>query len=221
MDRTKESGAAGVRRLRLAGMALIVLLVALNVVVNAGLTYGFDVGLFRAVNSGSMSHLLDDVMIVFTLYGREVVWGGVIIALFFLGGRRGKEAAITMGFVFLVLFGLGSGWKAFEMRLRPYDVLDGVRLLVEKESDYAFPSGHTTIVAGGVVIAWLYVRKNYAIILTVEASLVAFSRIYTGVHFPTDVAGGALLGVGCALIICSYPKLTESIYEKLPSRLKA
>jgi membrane-associated phospholipid phosphatase len=76
-------------------------------------------------------------------------------------------------------------------------------------------------VSGGVVIAWLYFRKRYAIILTVEASLVAFSRIYTGVHFPTDVAGGALLGAGYAIIIGSYPKLTEWIYKKLPARLKA
>jgi hypothetical protein len=119
MDRAMEGGVARVRRLRLAGMALIALLVSLNVAVNVGLTYGFDVGLFRAVNSWSTSYLVDDVMIVFTLYGREVIWGGVMIALFFLGGRRGKEAAITMGFVFLILISVVSGWKALEMRPVP------------------------------------------------------------------------------------------------------
>ena len=209
------------RRLRLAGIALIVLLAALNISVNAGLTQGFDVVSFRAVNSWSSSPLMDEAMIVLSLYGRELVWGGVMVALFFLGGKRGKEAAITMGIVFLILTGLGYGWKVLDMRARPYDVLDGVRLLIGKESDYGFPSGHTLIVSGGVVVAWLYLRRGYAIILTAEASLVAFSRIYVGVHFPTDVAGGVLLGAGCALIICSYPKLTESIYERLPSQLKA
>ena len=212
---------AMVRRLRLTGIALIALLGALNVAVNAGLTQGFDLVVFRAVNSWSPSPYVDTVMIVFSLHGRELVWGGVIVALFFLGGKREKGAAIAMVIVFLILAGLGYGWKTLEMRPRPYDVLDGVRLLIDKESDFGFPSGHTLIVSGGVIVAWLYLRKSYAIILTAEASLVAFSRIYVGVHFPTDVAGGALLGAGCALIICSYPWLIESVYNRLPSRLKA
>ena len=221
MGRATELGGAYVRRLRLAGIALIVLLAALNISVNAGLTQEFDVASFRAVNSWSSSPLMDEAMIVLSLYGRELVWGGVMAALFFLGEKRGKEAAITMGIVFLILTGLGYGWKALDMRARPYDVLDGVRLLIGKESDYGFPSGHTLIVSGGVVVAWLYLKRGYAIILTAEASLVAFSRIYVGVHFPTDVAGGVLLGAGCALIVCSYPKLTESIYERLPNQLMA
>ena len=210
-----------VRRLRLIGIALIVFLVALNVALNAGLTQGFDMVVFRAVNSWSPSSYVDAMMIIFSLYGRELVWGGVIITLFFIGGKREKGAAIAMVVVFLTVMGLGYGWKALEMRPRPYDILNGVRLLIDKESDFGFPSGHTLIVSGGVVVAWLYLRKSYAIILTAEASLVAFSRIYVGVHFPTDVAGGALLGAGCTLIICSYPWLIESVYNRLPSRLKA
>jgi membrane-associated phospholipid phosphatase len=221
MGRATKLGGAYVSRLRLAGIALIILLAALNISVSAGFTQGFDVVSFRAVNSWSFSPLMDEAMIVLSLYGRELVWGGVLTALFFLGGKRGKEAAITMGIVFLILTGLGYGWKALDMRARPYDVLDGVRLLIGKESDYGFPSGHTLIVSGGVVVAWLYLRRGYAIILTAEASLVAFARIYVGVHFPTDVAGGVLLGAGCALIACSYPKLTESIYERLPNQLMA
>ena len=143
-----------------------------------------------------------------------------MVVLFFLGARREKEAAITLGVVFLLLIGVGYSLKALDMRLRPYDVLDGVRLLIGKEPDFGFPSGHTLIVSGGVVVVWLYFRKSYAAILTAEASIVAFSRIYVGVHFPTDAFGGALLGAGCALLICSYPMLTESVYDRLPSRLK-
>ena len=70
--------------------------------------------------------------------------------------------------VFLTVMGLGYGWKALEMRPRPYDILNGVRLLIDKDSDFGFPSGHTLIVSGGVVVAWFYLRKSYAIILTAE-----------------------------------------------------
>jgi undecaprenyl-diphosphatase len=200
---------------------LIGLYVALNISVNAGLTQGFDVASFTAVNSWSPSALLDSVMVIFSLYGRELVWGGAIAGLFFLGGEREKRTAITLGLVFLILTGVGYSLKALDSRPRPYDVLEGVRLLIGRESDYSFPSGHTLIVSGGAVVIWLYMRRGFAIILTAEASLVAFSRVYVGVHFPTDVAGGALLGAGCALLICSYPMLIESAYERLPSRLKA
>jgi undecaprenyl-diphosphatase len=209
------------RRLRLAGATLIVIFVALNITVNAGITQGFDFGLFQAINSWSPLALMDSVMIFFSLYGRELIWGGVMVLLFFLGGEREKKIAITLGLVFLILACLGYSLKALEMRARPYDVLDDVRLLIGWESDFGFPSGHTLIVFGGATVIWLYMRRGLAIILTAEASLVAFSRIYVGVHFPTDVAGGVFLGVGCALLVCSYPILVESVYEMLPSRLKA
>jgi undecaprenyl-diphosphatase len=208
-------------QLRLAGIILIVIFVALNIVVNAGITEGFDFGVFRAVNSWSPSTLMDSTMIFFSLYGREVVWGGLMVVFFFFGGKREKKAAITLGLVFLILVCLGYGLKALDMRARPYDVLDGVRLLIGEESDFGFPSGHTLIVFGGSAVVWFYLRRSYAIILTVEASLVAFSRVYVGVHFPTDAIGGALLGVGCAILVRSYPMLTESVYDRLFSRLKA
>lgn len=143
------------------------------------------------------------------------------MGLFLLGGEREKRAAITLCLVFLTLTGVGYGVKALDMRPRPYDVLDNVRLLVGGESDSSFPSGHTLIVFSGAVVVWLYLRRGFAVILTAEASLVAFSRVYVGVHFPTDIAGGVLLGAGYGLLICSYPTFIELIYDKLPSRLKA
>ena len=124
-------------------------------------------------------------------------------------GRRGKESRYNHGLRVPPTFWLGVRLEGacyetpFQRRLR------WVLLLIAKETDYAFPCGQPTIVAGGVVIAWLYFRNRYAIIMTVETSLDAFSRIYTGVRFPTDVFGVALLGAGFALIICSYPKLTD------------
>ena len=217
----ERRGSAETKWLRIVGIGLILLVLVLNVAVNAGITQSFDVGLFRALNSWSPSPLVDYSMIAFSLYGRELVWGCLGITLFVLGGSREKKAAITMGIVFIILLMVGYGWKALEMRVRPFDVLDGIRLLIEREADYGFPSGHTLIVSGGVAVAWLYLRRGLAVILSVEAALVAFSRIYVGVHFPTDVVGGAMLGVGCAFIICSYPELREMIYQKLPSQLKA
>jgi undecaprenyl-diphosphatase len=60
----------------------------------------------------------------------------------------------------------------------------------------------------------------WAALLTVEACLVAYSRMYVGVHYPSDIVGGVLLGVGCALIIYSYPKVVDRVYDSLPSSLR-
>jgi membrane-associated phospholipid phosphatase len=222
MDQVTNGATGGrIRRLRLAGFTLIVLFIILNISVNAGITQGFDISLFKVINSWSPSAQMDSTMIFLSVYGRDIVWGAAILILFLLWGEREKKTAITLVLVFLILAFLGYSLKAFDMRIRPYDVLDGVRLLIGEESDYGFPSGHTLIVFGGAAVVWLYLRKSYAIILTAEASLVSFSRVYVGVHFPTDVAGGVLLGVACALLVCSYPILIDSVYMMLPRRLKA
>lgn len=79
-------------------------------------------------------------------------------------------------------------------RTRPYDVNTTVQLLVPKLHDFSFPSGHTS--ASFTAVNALYFSKDKlwkpALIL---ACLIAVSRLYLYVHYPTDVLGGLLLGV--------------------------
>lgn len=79
-------------------------------------------------------------------------------------------------------------------RTRPYDVNTTVQLLVPKLHDFSFPSGHTS--ASFTAVSALYFSKyklwKPALIL---ACLIAVSRLYLYVHYPTDVLGGLLLGV--------------------------
>lgn len=79
-------------------------------------------------------------------------------------------------------------------RTRPYDVNTTVQLLVPKLHDFSFPSGHTS--ASFTAVSALYFSKDKlwkpALVL---ACLIAVSRLYLYVHYPTDVLGGLLLGV--------------------------
>ena len=79
-------------------------------------------------------------------------------------------------------------------RTRPYDVNTTGQLLVPKLHDFSFPSGHTS--ASFTAVSALYFSKDKlwkpALIL---ACLIAVSRLYLYVHYPTDVLGGLLLGV--------------------------
>jgi membrane-associated phospholipid phosphatase len=205
--------------LQIVGLSLILSFIILGVAIDAGVLDGWDTGVFAVVNSGNYE-ALDSVMVILSLYGREVVWGALIVGLFIIGGEREKKMALTLGLIFLILIGVGYVSKTYYSRPRPYDVVDDLRLLVAKESDYNFPSGHTLIVAGGVVVAWLYLRRVWAALLSAEAALVAYSRIYVGVHYPSDVVGGVLLGAGCALIVCSETGLVDRLYDRLPKRLR-
>ena len=100
-------------------------------------------------------------------------------------------------------------------RTRPYDVNTTVQLLVPKLHDFSFPSGHTS--ASFTAVSALYFSKDKlwkpALIL---ACLIAVSRLYLYVHYPTDVLGGLLLGVLSGYI--GY-KIMEKVKNKgIPGR---
>ncbi len=199
-------------------MALFALV---GILVNEGYTQRWDAELFTVLNSWTPSPIADYAIVALSLYGRELVWGGFILGLFAFGGEREKKAALTIAVVFLILIVTGYAVKMLDYRQRPYDVIAGVRLLVPTEADSSFPSGHTLLVAGGAVIVWLRLGRRLAMIMAAEAAAVAMSRIYVGVHYPTDVLGGALLGAGVAFLIASRPSYIEKIYAALPEALKS
>ncbi len=81
-------------------------------------------------------------------------------------------------------------------RIRPYDVMEELEILVKRQVDFSFPSGHTSAgVAATFVICRMVKTKKYWIPVILLAVLIGLSRLYVGVHYPTDVLGGAILGL--------------------------
>lgn len=89
--------------------------------------------------------------------------------------------------------------KPLVARVRPYEVIDGLVLMVARASDYSFPSGHTGASFASAVAMFRHIKKPYAVLLIVLASLIAFSRLYIGIHYPTDVLGGLITGIGMGI----------------------
>lgn len=94
--------------------------------------------------------------------------------------------------------------KPIIARTRPYDINTLVELIVAKPHDYSFPSGHTAA-AFAVVSAMFFVKNRLWIPTGILAVLIAFSRMYLYVHYPTDIIGGIVVGivsgaVGAALV---------------------
>lgn len=129
-----------------------------------------------------------------------IIW--IIIALLFILIKKYRKIGITMciGLVLCLIIGNGI-LKPLIARTRPYDleINSNILIQIEKPNDYSFPSGHTLAAFTSAVIILLY-NKRLGIFAIILASLMAFSRLYFYVHFPTDVLGGIILGIAFALI---------------------
>ncbi len=104
--------------------------------------------------------------------------------------------------------------KHLVARPRPYTQIPGLQLLVPLASDWSFPSGHSSslLCAGTVCLARL--PKKAGVPLFVLALLIALSRLYVGIHYPTDVICGVLLGIVLAL-------LAMKIFDAIDARVTA
>lgn len=88
--------------------------------------------------------------------------------------------------------------KTLVARIRPYEVVEGLRLLIEKPHDYSFPSGHTCASFAAALVYYRMLPKKWGIAAVVLASLIAFSRMYLGVHYPSDILAGLAIGAFAA-----------------------
>jgi undecaprenyl-diphosphatase len=104
--------------------------------------------------------------------------------------------------------------KPLVNRARPYEVIDGLTSVIGPMSDKSFPSGHSCAAFLIAVILYNNVPKKYGIFSLVIACLIAISRIYMGVHYPTDVICGALIGIIIGITVSKlYPK-AEAYFKK-------
>ena len=90
--------------------------------------------------------------------------------------------------------------KNLVARTRPYEVVDGLKLLIEKQSDYSFPSGHTGSSFASAIVLWKELPGKYGVMALIVAVLIAYSRLYVGVHYPSDVLAGVVIGTVLALV---------------------
>jgi undecaprenyl-diphosphatase len=178
---------------------------------------------FLDVNNLHHYPALNKLMIWLTEFGREIFWPIAILLLFFFGGWSGKKTAVVIVISMLVLIPLGE--LAKEIVARPRPVIPESDFLIASDKEYSFPSGHAAIVSAGAAGALLLFRKTsmqniVSIILAIEASLVCISRVYVGAHYPLDVVGGILLGVGVSLIFVGIEKRIESVLISIKNLLR-
>ena len=138
---------------------------------------------------------LDKIMVFITRLGDAgIIWIVLSIVLLLIPKTRKSGAVMVVALVVDVLL-CNIVLKTLVARTRPYDVNTGVHLLVAKLHDYSFPSGHTAASFASVTALYLAGEKKLWKFALVLACLIAISRLYLYVHYPTDVLGGILFGV--------------------------
>lgn len=80
-------------------------------------------------------------------------------------------------------------------RVRPYELIPELKLIIARAKDASFPSGHTAASFASCIAIVPNVKKRYGIPLIIMACLIAFSRVYVGIHYPSDILGGFLSGL--------------------------
>lgn len=152
----------------------------------------------------TFSHpVLDEIMIfVSSLGNKGIIWIAIGILFLLLGVKNKKWR--TRGL--LVLFSLAANFLACNVilkplvdRTRPYYVLEYTPL-IPPVGDPSFPSGHTAA-SFAAATAIYAINRKWGIAAYILATVMGFSRLYLGVHFPTDVLFGAIIGMAAAKIV--------------------
>lgn len=140
---------------------------------------------------------LDKIMIfISSLANKGMLWIGIGIVLLLLGmkGRKWSERGLLVLLSLALNAIICNVWlKPMVARTRPYDLL-GYEILVRRLGDYSFPSGHTSA-SFAAATAIYAIDRRWGTAAYILAVLIGFSRLYLGVHFPTDVLAGAVIGI--------------------------
>ena len=145
------------------------------------------------------------------------IW--IAFTLLLLLFRRTRKAGFAMAVALVLYMAAGHFFlKPLFARPRPCDINTSITMLVARPHGHSFPSGHTASGVAAAYALWLQNRKlgTPALVL---AAFIAFTRLYLYVHFPTDVLGGAVLGIALALRL-RIRKLYGESQEETTNRIK-
>ena len=158
--------------------------------------------------------LLDKILAFITSLGNAgIIWIVLAVVLLILPKTR-KAGIIVAAALLMDLILCNLILKNLVARVRPYDVNTAIAILIKKPLDFSFPSGHTAASFAAMTALFLAKMKKAWIAALILAVLIAFSRLYFYVHYPTDVLGGAVVGILSGII-------GYTIVEKLDKRWKA
>ncbi|GAB6085436.1 phosphatase PAP2 family protein [Alkaliphilus crotonatoxidans] len=159
-----------------------------------GLVKRSDIIIFYLLNNRLHCHWLDQLMKKITLLG-DIPFGVAVPTYLFLSSREDwRKVALQLAINLIVSQSIVQSVKRLVNRPRPYCKLENVNMLAMVPCQYSFPSGHTC--AAFILALTIMTLHPFVKIISLGlATLVGISRIYLGVHYPSDVIIGSLIAL--------------------------
>lgn len=159
----------------------------------------FDLRLFQAIFNFKRNTILPLIFRIISFIGDGYFYGLYLVYLYF-----SKHDLFRPG-LFVVMLGFAIELPIYRIlkntirRVRPFNAHDDIENMVYPLDEFSFPSGHTSA-AFMVAMIITHFTPFLAIPAFIFAFLVGMARIYLGVHYPSDIIGGAIYGTGMAQI---------------------
>ena len=187
-----------------------------------------DVRWFRSINNGqNSSDGLFEYLDRTTIPTFAAIPAGFLLVGGIKNNRTTFDNGVLLGTAQAISLGATIALKGLVDRRRPFEEFDDVKLKHEWSGDGAsFPSGHASqAFAIATTLSLMYPQPEVYVPLFLWAGLVGYGRVYLGLHYPTDVLGGAVFGVGSAFLVWNFRddilRLTDRILgrEETDSRI--
>jgi len=161
----------------------------------------FELNILDWLQSSIRTSAGDALMPVITAFADKGI-GWILLTFAFLLLSRTRRIGVTLLLsICIEVLLCNILLKPLVARQRPFILNPAFQLLIAAPQDYSFPSGHAAVSFACASVLWIY-RSRWRFPAAVLAFIIAFSRLYLYVHFPTDVLAGAMIGVMAGVISC-------------------
>ncbi len=154
----------------------------------------------RLCNRACDRYWIEKFFALVSRLGNGIVWYTLILVLPFIYGKQALHVSIRMALVGIAGLLIYKMIKSTTERLRPYMVDKAILPGTPPLDKYSFPSGHTLHATSFSIIVLYYIPELFWIIAPF-AILVAISRVVLGLHYPTDVLAGVMIGSALSVFI--------------------